>query len=43
MEISPKLSLNNKILLNDFPVNWIYRALNYRFVDTVSCNKSLQY
>jgi hypothetical protein len=31
MEISPKLRLNNKISLNDFPVNWIYRALNYRF------------
>ncbi len=40
MEISPKLSLNNKSLLNDFPVNWIYLALNSRFTGPVSCNKS---
>jgi hypothetical protein len=40
MEITPKLSLNNKILLNVFPVIWIYIALNYRFACPVSCNKS---
>jgi hypothetical protein len=40
MEITLKLSLNNKILLNVFPVIWIYGALNYHFTCPVSCNKS---